>query len=137
LKRRYVLALAGAEPSGDLRRLATAGRHHQLILACEKFVATHEGDASLPELARYTGYSERGIELVFQDALCMTPGRWFVNVRLNGALRDLLNGNATVTVSEIAERWGFRHLPRFAQAYYRAFGELPSRTRALALVRSA
>ena len=137
LKRRYVLALAGAEPSGDVRQLTTAGRHHQLILACEKFVAAHEGDVSLPELARYTGYSERAIELVFRDAVSMTPGRWFINVRLNGTLRELLSGDATATVSEIAERWGFRHLPRFAQAYYHAFGELPSRTRAVALARSA
>ena len=137
LKGRYVLALASAEPSGDVRRLTTAGRHHQLILACEKFVAAHEGDVSLPELARYTGYSERAIELVFRDAVSMTPGRWFINVRLNGTLRELLSGNATATVSEIAERWGFGHLPRFAQAYHRAFGELPSRTRALALARSA
>ncbi len=87
LKRRYVLALAGAEPSGDVRRLTTAGPHYQLILAYEKFVAAHEGDVSLTELARYTGYSERAIELVFRDAFSMTPGRWGINGRLNGARR--------------------------------------------------
>lgn len=33
-----------------------------------------------------------------------------------------------VTVTDIAYRWGFLHLARFAQAYKQKFGELPSAT---------
>ena len=33
-----------------------------------------------------------------------------------------------VTVSEVAYRWGFTHLGRFAGAYRERFGETPSQT---------
>jgi AraC-like DNA-binding protein len=58
----------------------------------------------------------------------MPPGRWFMNIRLNGALRDLLMTTPECRVADVAARWGFRHLPRFAEQYRRAFGELPSQT---------
>ncbi|WP_407947154.1 helix-turn-helix domain-containing protein [Paraburkholderia sacchari] len=32
------------------------------------------------------------------------------------------------TVAAVAAKWGFRHMPRFAQYYRSAFGKMPSET---------
>ncbi|NNV10245.1 helix-turn-helix domain-containing protein, partial [Geobacillus sp. MMMUD3] len=48
--------------------------------------------------------------------------------RLHAARSDILSGDETM--SDIAFRWGFSHPSRFAAAYRRLFGELPSQTRA-------
>jgi AraC-like DNA-binding protein len=38
------------------------------------------------------------------------------------------SGPDSVTVTQVAGRWGFVHLGRFASAYRRKFGESPSAT---------
>jgi transcriptional regulator GlxA family with amidase domain len=45
-------------------------------------------------------------------------------------VRDTLSAAepGSVSVTEVAARWGFVHLGRFAGAYSRAFGERPSET---------
>jgi AraC-like DNA-binding protein len=56
-----------------------------------------------------------------------TPMEFLRRVRLERAHRDLLHGEGTVT--DIALRWGFPHLSRFARAYRAQYGVLPSETR--------
>ncbi|MFM0500760.1 helix-turn-helix transcriptional regulator [Paraburkholderia caffeinilytica] len=123
----YVDALVDA--SAAYERSAAAERHHHLILACEKLlIAGEDTDIALAEIAQRNGYSLRSLELIFRRSVGMTPGRWFMNVRLNGALRDLLTPGSRCSVTEVASRWGFRHLSRFSDRYRNAFGELPSET---------
>jgi transcriptional regulator GlxA family with amidase domain len=50
------------------------------------------------------------------------------NVRLDRAHADLLSGPTDTSVSDVATRWGFTHLGRFADQYRRKFGVLPSET---------
>jgi AraC-like DNA-binding protein len=52
------------------------------------------------------------------------------DARLSAARQDLLDGDPTngATVAEIARRWGFAHLGRFARAYRDAYGETPAQT---------
>jgi AraC family transcriptional regulator, ethanolamine operon transcriptional activator len=121
----FVDALCSAHGSS-----APAGQHHlQLVLACERLVAqSADGPLSLDEVVRRSGYGRRALELIFSRSVGAPPGRWFMVVRLNGALRDLLGAAPGCRVADVAARWGFRHLPRFAEQYRRAFGELPSRT---------
>ncbi|WP_236901240.1 AraC family transcriptional regulator [Cupriavidus necator] len=105
------------------------GRHQHLIRACERLlVEGGDADIALGEIARRSGYSHRALQLIFRRSVGMTPGRWFLGVRLNGALRDLITAPASCTVSEVATRWGFHHYARFSAQYRDAFGELPSRT---------
>lgn len=130
----YLDALIEADYDSRRGWRGAARQHLHLVLACER-VAT-SGDASelpLDEIARRSGYSRRALELIFNDSVGMPPGRWFMNLRLNGALRQLLTAAPDCCVGDVAARWGFRHLPRFAQTYRRAFGELPSHTLARAL----
>lgn len=125
----YADALCAAEVSKGTTRTETARRHYQIILACERLVRERGmTDVDLSELARRCGYSLRALELIFRHGVGMAPNRWFINIRLNGALRDLLSPDAECSVSGVALRWGFRHMARFAERYRHAFGELPSQT---------
>jgi len=113
----------------DCKKQSASKRHYRLISACEKLVLSGtETDVALTEIARRSGYSLRSLELIFRRSVGMPPGRWFMNARLNAALRELLTCDEACSVSEIAMKWGFRHLPRFAQYYRAAFGELPRDT---------
>jgi len=133
----YVEALCGAEAHARGAGEAAASRHLQIILACERLAlsAAEAAEAGLADIALRSGYSRRALELIFKRGVGMPPGRWFMNVRLNGALRDLLTPRPGCRVADVAEKWGFRHLPRFAGHYRRAFGELPSLTLRRALLR--
>lgn len=125
----YVEALCDA--GVEERRPASSAirRHFQLVLACERLAMSGESIyLELADIARHSGYSRRALELIFKRSVGMPPGRWFMNVRLNGVLRDLLAPTHGCRVADVATKWGFRHLPRFAEHYRRAFGELPSET---------
>ncbi|WP_087691668.1 helix-turn-helix transcriptional regulator [Pandoraea sp. PE-S2R-1] len=124
----YVDALIGAMPACGAEASVTEQRHHHLIMACERLALSDGTDLTLSEIAKRSGYSPRALQLIFRRSVGMTPGRWFLNVRLNGALRDLLVAGPTCTVSEVAFKWGFRHMSRFSEQYHKVFGELPGRT---------
>lgn len=125
----YTDALVDAAPSHKPGLSSVEQRHHHLIRACERLVLSREEPSiALAKLAKRSGYSLRALELIFRRSVGMTPGRWFMNIRLNGAMRDLLVPEPACTVSDIATKWGFRHMSRFAQQYRTMFGELPSET---------
>lgn len=107
---------------------AKARQHFHLLLACERIASTGDvEEIDLNAIARRSGYTRRSLELIFNQLVGMPPGRWFMNIRLNGALRDLL-ASQEIRISDIAAKWGFRHVPRFSAYFRRAFGELPSDT---------
>lgn len=130
----YVDALCAATVAHGGARAAAAGRHHRTILACERLLLdAPDRYVDLSEVARHSGYSLRALELVFRRGVGMTPSRWFTNIRLAGVLRELIAPPPDCNVGQAATRWGFRHLPRFADQYRKAFGELPSETLARSL----
>jgi transcriptional regulator GlxA family with amidase domain len=69
----------------------------------------------------------------FRDFYGVSPMRYLRNHRLQ-RVRDELLSETAGQVSEIASRWGFAHLGRFAAEYRRRFGECPSVTRARGLL---
>lgn len=84
---------------------------------------------SIEELAAETGVSQRTLEYAFRDALDVTPVRYVLVHRLNGARRELGAADpAETSVTAIASRWGFTELGRFAVEYKKLFGESPSET---------
>ena len=87
------------------------------------------GPVSAWSMAQAAGVSQKTLELAFRQAMGMTPGKYLMLTRLNGAhheLADAIRGQHTVT--EVALRWGFSHIGRFSGAYRQLFGELPSQT---------
>jgi transcriptional regulator GlxA family with amidase domain len=86
-----------------------------------------EADHTISDLARHAGVSARRLQQGFREHVGMTPTQLLRKTRLERAHRDLLDGEVDVT--DVALRWGFRHLGRFAQMYRLQYGVLPSETR--------
>lgn len=80
------------------------------------------------DLCEATGACRRSLQNSFLAVLDTTPLQYLRALRLDGARRRLLTGEAGLTVTQVAEEWGFWHLSRFGQDYRRTFGELPSET---------
>lgn len=81
------------------------------------------------DLARPANMSARALSSAFQKKMNTTPMGYLQHLRLQGARRDLYSAMpGRTTVTEVATRWGFAHLSRFAALYRSAFGELPSET---------
>ena len=65
----------------------------------------------------------------FHRFLGMGPGNYLRQRRLSAARHELLTAPLRAeTVTEVAFRWGFWHLSRFAREYRSMFGESPSET---------
>ena len=76
--------------------------------------------------AEQLGYTHRDIAS-FNEVLAQSPAQYLRTVRLNRVRRELRTEEAT-NVQDVAARWGFWHMSRFAQSYHAMFGELPSET---------
>ncbi|MFD3356712.1 AraC family transcriptional regulator [Streptomyces fradiae] len=82
------------------------------------------------ELAGLARVSPRRLQESFRAHVGTTPMGYVRDVRL-GRVRDELRDaepGSGLTVSEVAWRWGFTHLGRFAARYRERFGEAPSQT---------
>lgn len=102
-----------------------APRH---VRAAEEYMRAHAFEAlTLADMARVAGVSIRTLSAGFQVWRGTTPMRELREIRLAGARNDLLRGERSV--SDVALRWGFGHLGRFAADYARRFGQHPSQTR--------
>jgi AraC-like DNA-binding protein len=91
-----------------------------------------EPDAPLTagDLARTAGTSVRSLQAAFAEHLGMSPMGYLRRVRLARAHQDLqaaVPGDGQ-TVADVAFRWGFGHVPRFAAAYRERYGVPPSQT---------
>lgn len=83
----------------------------------------------LAELAHECSVSVRTLQEGFVRHVGIPPGQYLRRTRLRRARADLLAADpAEHSVSDIAMRWGFLHLSRFAAVYRREYGELPSAT---------
>jgi AraC-like DNA-binding protein len=86
-------------------------------------------DISLNDIADALKVSPRAVQYMFRKHRDCTPMQYARRVRLQYAHLDLLGGDPTsTTVSEVARRWGFAHLGRFAASYRMAYGQSPHAT---------
>ncbi|MDI6097838.1 AraC family transcriptional regulator [Actinoplanes sp. NEAU-A12] len=81
------------------------------------------------ELAAIAGTSIRSLQSGFRRHVGSAPMTHLQQVRLTRVHETLRRSDpAAVTVADVAHRWGFAHLGRFASAYRKRFGESPSET---------
>lgn len=86
-------------------------------------------DISLSDVAEAVSVSPRAVQYMFRRHRDCTPMQYARRIRLQYAHLDLLGGDPTsTTVGEIARRWGFAHLGRFAASYRMAYGRSPHAT---------
>ncbi|MBP2326238.1 transcriptional regulator GlxA family with amidase domain [Kibdelosporangium banguiense] len=96
------------------------------------FCEQHAGEPISTEdiaLAVHTGV--RSLQRAFRTHLRMTPLKHLLKVRLDRVHQDLVRiayGHADGTVSDVAMRWGFTHLGRFAAQYRKQYGCTPVQT---------
>lgn len=113
----------------DALRQGRDGLAPRHVRRAEDYMRSHAGAAlTLEQIGEAVGCSVRTLSDGFRQARGMTPMNFLRQIRLDGARHDLCQGPAPGGVSDVALRWGFAHLGRFAEAYRRRFGESPSAT---------
>ena len=110
---------ARAERPGTTRALRRAVGHIDDHLAEPITVGDNAGAA---------GLSARALNEAFRRVFDTTPHAHLRRSRLHAVRHDLLHAGGSTTVAEVARRWGFQYLGRFADAYRQEFGELPRTT---------
>ena len=116
----YTAALVAPTPAAGTRPVAKAA---------ELLRGTPAHPWNVAELAAAVSMSVRSLQEGFRRSLDTTPMAYLRRLRLEEVHQELAAADpAAVSVTEVATRWGFVHLGRFAAAYSRAFGERPSAT---------
>ena len=122
--------------------VAPSNHHAQLVHAAEQvgrrvvrgsieYIEAHLRDRiTMADIARGVHMSIRAVQQGFQEELGTSPMLYLRDRRLERARGDLVDGLPSdgVTVTEVAERWGFHHLGSFAALYRKRWGESPSET---------
>jgi len=78
-------------------------------------------------IAKRVGVSPATLETIFKRHTGITPGRFYLNLRLKAANRLVLD--SAMSIREIAVRSGFNSLSAFSRAYARQFGRSAIQTR--------
>jgi AraC-like DNA-binding protein len=113
-------ALAGPWPPPGARPVSQA---------VELLRGSPEHPWTVAELAAEVSLSVRSLQEGFRRTLDTTPTAYLRQLRLEKVREELTTADpGTVSVTEVATRWGFIHLGRFAAAYRQKFAELPSET---------
>ncbi|AUX79858.1 AraC family transcriptional regulator [Sinorhizobium sp. FG01] len=81
---------------------------------------------SMTEIAEAAGIGVRSLQEGFKRFKGTTPISYLAQLRLQAVHRDLLKAGQRVSVAEIARKWGFRHMGRFATEYRKCYGCPPS-----------
>ncbi|MGY1690295.1 AraC family transcriptional regulator [Geodermatophilus sp. SYSU D01105] len=103
-------------------------RHGHVRRVVELIEAHPERDLTLAELAHAAGTTARALQRGFKEVVGMSPTAYVRAVRLDRVHAELLATAGTAPVTDVAMKWGFFHLGRFAQQYRERFGVLPSQT---------
>ena len=84
---------------------------------------------SAAELAAVAGVGVRVLQESFKQHVGMPPLTYLRRLRLDRVHSELAGADPwQVSVGDVATRWGFTHLGRFAGAYRERYGESPSQT---------
>jgi AraC-like DNA-binding protein len=100
------------------------------LRAAVEFIQAHAHEPlTVADIAAAAGLSIRGIQESFQRAFERSPMTYLREVRLGRVHEELriLDPHAT-SVADVARRWGFAHMGRFASVYAARFGEYPRET---------
>ncbi|WP_320534944.1 AraC family transcriptional regulator [Robbsia andropogonis] len=94
----------------------------------EEYIRAHLHEPlTIEQLAEFSGVSASTLFAGFRNRHGVSPMVWVRQARLQ-QVRDELRGKhgEPRSVTDVALKWGFSHLGRFAMEYKRTFGESPS-----------
>lgn len=108
--------------------LSPTARKRMVDRAREYALGHLDEPLSILDLCNHIGASRRKLQYCFQETLGINPVAYLRALRLNAVRRELRDSPHEHGVQEMAARWGFWHLSRFASDYRTLFGETPSQT---------
>jgi AraC-like DNA-binding protein len=115
----------GDEPAG----LQGPSRPRTVKRTLDAMHAEPERQFTVGDLAQIAGVGVRVLQESFRRHVGVSPLAYLRRLRLDGVHLELSRSDPwQMNVSEVAYRWGFTHLGRFAGAYRARFGESPSQT---------
>mgnify|MGYP000058613301 CR=1 FL=1 len=124
----YVLEQSDAAPMSE-RSLRIREQRKIVQRVFEQVSASPTENFSVVQLAEAADTSFQQLRKAFNECVGMAPTAWLRTRRLNLARQDLLQARGRETnVAEVAMRYSFWHLGRFAETYRALFLEYPSQT---------
>ncbi len=130
LEQEVIRVLVGCFSMGTAQAHEEAQRHSAIMAGLDQLVETYPHEMlRIPGMCAALGISARTLQECCRQHVGVGPSRychlrWMRRVR--NALIDAHPGRAGV--SQIAQHYGFNDRGRFAAAYRKQFGELPSAT---------
>jgi AraC-like DNA-binding protein len=111
-----------------LRRLDRPIAPRDIRRAVEYIHANLAVPLTVGRIATTAGVAGQTLFKHFGDTHGISPMRYVRNLRFERARQELLTARTGARITDIAARWGFTHLGRFAVEYRLRFGESPSQT---------
>ena len=125
-----LLFLQPSNYHADITR-PTSSTGRRVVREATEFIEAHLGERiTMDLLARSVHMSVRSIQQAFRDELGTSPVAYIRERRLNRIRDELTDAMPRdgITVTAVAERWGFHHLGSFSVEYRKRWGESPSET---------
>ncbi len=123
-----VSAIRSSKPVDEPSRCFRS-RSHLVREIIDWAMSRQDDPPSIAEICLRFNVGRRVLNYSFAEVVGSSPLNYLRSMRLNGARRDLRKQGQTISIQDVAGRWGFSHLPRFSAEYRKLFGELPSETR--------
>ena len=111
-----------------LKAAVTPGSPKHIQRAYDYIMEHYREEITIDDLIEASGMSGRTLFEGFKRYKGVTPMEAIRSFRLQGVKQALLNADSSDTVTQIAYKWGFSHMGRFAHYYEQVFGEKPSVT---------
>jgi AraC-like DNA-binding protein len=111
--------------SAELAKPAPASTPRLVTTAKQMFADGVAADVGVMQVASALGVSVRSLQAGFRNAGETTPSAWLRKLKLQAAQKALTDEACSVSVTDIAFRFGFSHPGRFSAAYQTLFGESP------------
>lgn len=126
-----LLLLQPSNYHAQLVRPAEQSTGKRVVRETLDFIEEHLRERiTMTDIARGVHMSVRAIQQGFHEELGTTPISYLRDRRLERAHEELVDAAPSdgVTVTHVAERWGFHHLGSFAVLYRKRWSESPSET---------
>ena len=123
----YDQVRASDDPQPRLTLGLVAARDPRVTQCLDLMAKAVETPLPIPLLARKVGLSTRMLEKLFLRTVGKTPGAFYLDLRLSGARRLVVDTRRSMT--EIAVMTGFGSSSAFSRAFRARFGETPRAAR--------
>lgn len=127
-------SLLHLQPSNHLAQLVSPARPDKrgaVVQAAIDYIDDHLAEhITMDSVANAVHMSIRAVQQGFHEQLGMTPMTYVRERRLERVHEELMDATPAdgITVTAVAERWGFHHLGSFGREYRKRWGESPSQT---------